>query len=133
MPEMNVVRAANPHSARSERVLCMVERVAIVLLLLAIPALSTLAKTSWYLPQADTGHYLNGAIKMKVSHAPVLADREPLLSIAQLIPPPVQITTIRRAQPKPSLPSIEITAVPQYRPPPYLRGLQVQPARVAVL
>lgn len=119
MPEMNVVRVANPHSARSERVLYIVKRVAIVLLLLAIPTLSTLAKKSWYLPQTDTAHYLNGAIKMKVSQARFLADREPLLPIAKLVPPPVQITTIERAQPKPSVPPIGITAFPQHRPPPF--------------
>jgi hypothetical protein len=97
----------------------MLKRIAIVLLLLAIPALSTLAKQSWYLPQADTGHYLNGAIKMRVSHARFLADRKPSLPTAQLVPPPAQTTTIGRAQPRPSVPSIGITAVPQHRPPPF--------------
>jgi hypothetical protein len=97
----------------------MLKRIAIVLLLLAIPTLSTLAKTSWYLPQADTAHYLNGAIKMKVSHARFLADREPPLPVAKLVPPPVQTTTIRRAQPKPSVPPIGVTSFPRYRPPPF--------------
>jgi hypothetical protein len=119
MPETNVVRAASPRSARSERLLCMLKRIAIVLLLLAIPALSTLAKTSWYLPQADTAHFLNGAIKMKVSHARFLADREQSLSMAKLVPPPVQAATIRRAQPKPSVPPFGITAFPRRRPPPF--------------
>ena len=123
MSETNFARTAGPRSALSERLPCLLKRVAIVLLLLAIPTLSTLAKTSWYLPQTDTAHYLNGAIKMKVAHAPLLAEREPLPCVAQLIPPPVQISRIRQAQPKPSVPSIDITAVPQYRPPPSLRGL----------
>jgi hypothetical protein len=101
----------------------VLKRIAIVLLLLAIPTLSTLAKKNWYLPQTDTAHYLNGAIKMRVSHAPLLAEREPLLRVVQLVSPPVQTGTIGRVQPKPSLPSILITAVPQYRPPPSLRGL----------
>ena len=122
MPETNVFRAPSPRSACSERLRCLLKRLAIVLLLLAIPALSTLAKKSWYLPQADTAHYLNGAIKMKVSHARLLADREPPLPIAQLVPPPVQTRTIERAQPKPSVPSIRITAFPQYRPPPFCAG-----------
>jgi hypothetical protein len=119
MPETNVVRAANPRSASSERLLSLLKRIAIVLLLLAIPALSTLAKKSWYLPQADTAHYLNGAIKMKVSHARFLADREPPLPIAKLVPPPVQTMTIGRAQTKPSARPIAITAFPRYRPPPF--------------
>jgi hypothetical protein len=124
MSETNVARSASSRSARSERLRRLSKRIAIVLLLLAIPTLSTLAKKSWYLPQTDTAHYLNGAIKMKVSHARLLADREPALPAAQRVPPPVQSGTIGRAQPKPSLPSIRITAVPQHRPPPaYLRGL----------
>jgi hypothetical protein len=118
MSETNVARSSAPRTAGSERWRCLLKRIAIVLLLLAIPTLSTLAKKSWYLPQADTGHYLNGAIKMKVSHAPFLADREPPLPAAQLVPPPQLTATIRRAQPKPSVPSLDITAVPQYRPPP---------------
>lgn len=97
----------------------MLKRIAIVLLLLAIPTLSTLAKTSWYLPQADTGHYLNGAIKMKVSHARFLADREPPLPVTQLFPRPVQIATVAPARPKAFVPLIGITAVPQHRPPPF--------------
>jgi hypothetical protein len=133
MPDSNVFRAPSPRSAYSERLQCLLKRVAIVLLLFAIPALSTLAKKSWYLPQADTAHYLNGAIKMKVSHARFLADPEPPLPVAPLVLPRAQAVTLRRAQPKPSLPSIGIVAVPQHRPPPYLRGLQVQPAHVAVV
>ena len=120
MSETNVARSASPRSSRSERLRCILKRIAIVLLLLAIPALSTLAKQSWYLPQADTAYYLNGAIKMKVSHGRLLADREPPLPVAQLAPPPPLTTTLGPAQPKPSVPSLRITAVPQYRPPPFV-------------
>lgn len=119
MSETKAARSASPRSAPSERLRCILKRIAIVLLLLAIPALSTLAKKNWYLPQGDSGHYLNGAIKMQVSPARFLADREPPLPVAQLALPPAQTTTIGRAQPKPSVPSIGITAVPQYRPPPF--------------
>jgi hypothetical protein len=97
----------------------VLKRIAIVLLLLAIPTLSTLAKKSWYLPQADTAHYLNGAIKMKVSHARFSADWEPPLPIAKLVPPPVRIAAVAPAQPEAFVPLIGITAVPQYRPPPF--------------
>jgi hypothetical protein len=116
---MNAARFAVPRSAHSERLRCILKRIAIVLLLLAIPTLSTLAKKSWYLPQADTAHYLNGAIKMKVTHARSLADWEPPLPAARLAPPPVQIITVRPAQPKTSVPLTGITAVPQHRPPPF--------------
>jgi hypothetical protein len=118
MQEMKIVRAANPRAARSERVLGMPKRVAIVLLLLAIPTLSTLAKKSWYLPQTDTARYLNGAIKMRVTHAPLLTDRAPLLATVNVVPPPVE-TAIRPAQPKPSGPDIAITVSLRHRSPPF--------------
>jgi hypothetical protein len=118
MSETTFARPASPCSARSERLLCMLKRIAIVLLLLTIPTLSTLAKTNWYLPQADTAHYLNGAIKMKVTHARSLAAWEPPLPAAQLVPPPVQIMAVKPEQPQTSVPLIGITAVPQHRPPP---------------
>lgn len=119
MPDTSVARSVSPRSVRSERLLCTLKRIAVILLLLAIPTLSTLAKTSWYLPQADTAHYRNGAIKMKLTRARSLADPEPPLPIARLIPPPVQVTTIGPARPKISVPLIDITAVPQYWPPPF--------------
>ena len=119
MSKTNAAQFASPRSSRSERLRCILKRTAIVLLLLAIPALSTLAKQSWYLPQADTGHYLNGAIKMKVSHGGFQAHWEPALRVAQLVPPPVQTITLRPTQPKPSVPTIRVTAVPQHRPPPF--------------
>jgi hypothetical protein len=118
MPETNVFRALSARSAPSERLLCLLKRIGIVLLLLAVPALSTLAKESWYLPQADTAHYLNGAIKMKVSPTKLAVNREPLLLMAEVVPPLPQTSSIRRAQPKPSGPDIGIIISLRHRSPP---------------
>jgi hypothetical protein len=94
-------------------------RSAVLLLLLAVPALSTLAKNSWYLPQTDTGHYLTGAIKMKIVHSRLLAHRKPLLPVTKVVPPPQpEWPEVRRAQPELSVQSIGITVSLRYRSPP---------------
>jgi hypothetical protein len=91
---------------------------AIVLLLLAVPILSTLAKNSWYLPQADTAHYLNPAIKMKVSHAPLLAQWEPPIPTAKFFPPPEPTKRVEHEVPNPPVPDFGITLSLQHRSPP---------------
>jgi hypothetical protein len=91
---------------------------AIVLLLLAVPALSTLAKQSWYLPQSNTAHYLNGAVKMRVSQAPLLTNWRPLPALATLVPQRAENRMVRRAEPKPAMPDIGITVSLQHRSPP---------------
>jgi hypothetical protein len=98
----------------------LLKRAGLILLLLAVPVLSTLAKTSWYLPQADTGHYLNGAIKMKVSHAPLLTRWEPPVPAATLIPPiPLETQKrIVREYVAPPIPDIGVTLSLQHRSPP---------------
>ena len=48
-----------------------VTRVLVLLLLCAVPILSTLAKDSIYLPTSNTAHFINIAAKMKVADAPV--------------------------------------------------------------
>jgi hypothetical protein len=119
MFETHVAGTPSPRSVRQERLRCLLKRTAILLLLLAVPALSTLAKTSWYLPQADAGHYLNGAIKMSVPHARFQADWEPPLPPMKILPPPAPIADLQPAQPKPSGPDIAITTCLRHRSPPF--------------
>jgi hypothetical protein len=57
---------------RARRLVRVLHRVLALLLLAAVPGLSTLAKISWYLPQSNPGHYLTTATKMKVAHAPAV-------------------------------------------------------------
>lgn len=94
------------------------KRVAVLLLLLAVPALSTLAKDSWYLPQANTGHYLTGAIKMKVVHSRLLAGHRPLLPVAKAVPPLPEVPKVRPSEPELSVPSVAVTVSLRHRSPP---------------
>jgi hypothetical protein len=96
----------------------VLKRTAVVLLLLAIPILSTLAKQSWYLPQADTAHYLNGAIKMKVSHAPLLVRWEPTVPVVKFVPPPSPFEKTKNEEPNPPAPDTGLAISLQRRPPP---------------
>lgn len=105
--------------AASNRWPCFFKRAAIVLLLLAIPVLSTLAKNSWYLPQTNTAHYLNGAIKMKVSHAPLLARWEPPMPPEKLDPAPATNAPVPPERPRPKVRDIGVILSLQHRSPPF--------------
>ena len=96
----------------------VLKRTAIVLLLLAVPILSTLAKQSWYLPQANTAHYLNGAIKMKVSHAPLLVHWQPSVTIVKFVPPAPPETFRHKRSIDPPVPDLGVTLSLQHRSPP---------------
>jgi hypothetical protein len=92
----------------------------LALLLFAVPTLSTLAKTSWYLPQSNPGHYLNIASKMQVRHCAVILEKAPLHTTAKLpIPRPVARSD-READWEPPKPSIGVTVSLQHRSPPSL-------------
>jgi hypothetical protein len=97
-----------------------INRAAVLLLLLAVPALSTVAKKSWYLPQADTGHYLTGAVKMRVAHPPTLLARRPLRLIAKVVSPRPQVRRHQEPELAPETPSISVTVSLQHRSPPAL-------------
>ena len=78
----------------------MLKRIAIVLLLLAIPTLSTLAKKSWYLPQADTASLPERRDQNEGVPCPLPGGPGAASARAQLVPPPVQIATVAPARPK---------------------------------
>jgi len=91
----------------------------LALLLFAVPALSTLAKNSWYLPQSNPVHYLNIASKMQVPHVPVVLEKAPLRPIAMLIPAPEEaIRSTHEPDLEPPKPSIGVTVTLQHRSPP---------------
>jgi hypothetical protein len=92
----------------------------LALLLFAVPALSTLAKNSWYLPQSNPVHYLNIASKMQVPHVPVVLEKAPLRPIAKLIPASEVIRTTHEPDLEPPKPSIGVTVTLQHRSPPSL-------------
>jgi hypothetical protein len=92
----------------------------LALLLFAVPTLSTLAKTSWYLPQSNPGHYLNIASKMQVRHCAVILEKAPLHTTAKLpIPQPVT-RSAREDDSVPPKPAIGVIVSLQHRSPPSL-------------
>lgn len=96
------------------------ERALLVLLLLAVPILSTAAKRNWYLPRANAAHHLTAAVKMKVTLQPMVFNWPP----AQPAPKVVLLSpqTSQRFESEPEIPvrSIALTVVPQLRAPPAL-------------
>jgi hypothetical protein len=92
----------------------------LVLLLFAVPALATLAKNSWYLPQSNPGHYLNIASKMQVPHCPVILEKAPLRAIVKFVPTPEVTRSTLERDSKPPIPSISVTLSLQYRSPPFI-------------
>jgi hypothetical protein len=92
---------------------------AVVLLLLAVTALSTLAKNSQYFPSSGPAHYLNISNKMKGAPLPVLLERAPLYPIAKVVPPqpysPANHGVEEISLPSPS---IGVTLSVQHRSPP---------------
>jgi hypothetical protein len=95
-------------------------RVILLLLLFAVPTLSVLAKTSWYLPHSDTGHYLTGAIKMKTAHSPAVLGAGELPINATLRAPARLVIRIGRRppEPEPAPPFRNSTVSIHRRPPP---------------
>jgi hypothetical protein len=99
------------------------QTVIVVLLLFAVAALSTLAKSSQYFPKSNPTHYVNIANKMKAAAPPVVFERALLQPIAKVAPP-------RPCAPKKHgieevslpLPSIGVTVSIQHRSPPSSRS-----------
>ena len=97
------------------------KRAVILLLLLAVPALSTLARHSWYLSPSDVGHFLLTASRTKVAHAPsvVEAPQTERTVVVMTAPEPEAHNRTRwTPETPPQTPSIGITVSLQHRSPP---------------
>ncbi len=97
-----------------------VTRVLVLLLLCAVPILSTLAKDSIYLPTSNTAHFINIAAKMKVADAPVAVSQpqiaEPEVAIQR---PEVEVRITRQDELEvPPVPKVSLTICLQHRSPP---------------
>lgn len=101
-----------------ERLKRFFNRTIVLLLLFAIPGLATLAKDSWYLPQADTGHYLTAQVKMNVVHSSVVLDQEPPQTVAAILPIKHQATVNPRRETETPVTWIRLTVSLQHRSPP---------------
>jgi hypothetical protein len=96
------------------------KRILVLLLLLAVPALSTMAKTNWYLPQSNPGHYLTIASKMKVACSPIVVDRGPVARTPIIVPPQPLTQKTQWSESKPAVPWISLTLSLQHRSPPFI-------------
>jgi len=74
-------------------------RAALILLLLAaVPALSTLAKDGQYFPRTNPVRQVSLSIKMNVAHAPVVIASDRLETVAKAVPPPPTVRVDRLEQ-----------------------------------
>ena len=92
----------------------------VLLLLCAVPILSTLAKDSVYLPKSNTVHFINIAAKMKMADAPVVISQpqlaEPRVAIQR---PEPQIPSTRQDELEvPAVVKVSLTICLQHRSPP---------------
>jgi hypothetical protein len=97
---------------------CVSKRVLALLLLFAVPGLSTMAKINWYLPQSDPGHYLTTATKMKVaSHTTFnIGSLQPARELLLSLPP--ELTMFLEERREISIPPMLFTAILLLRSPP---------------
>lgn len=97
----------------------LVNRTAVGVLVLAVLALSTLAKTSSYLPQRNPGHSLTEIVKIKTTDSQLSLNPELLQPIAKVTPLLPEAQRISYQFPvEMSVLSIALTISPQHRAPP---------------
>ena len=99
-----------------------VTRLLVLLLVCAVPILSTIAKDSVYLPQSNTVHFINIAAKMKMADAPSVVVSQPQIAeplAAREIPQP-EIRVTRQDEPEaPPVKRVSLTVCLQHRSPPF--------------
>lgn len=96
----------------------VVRRALALLLFVAIPGLSTLAKVNWYLPQSDPGHYVTTATKLRVAHAPVLNTDAVESANEPLVSPNPEIAAVVTEPSETSIPRMILRAILLRRSPP---------------
>jgi len=91
----------------------------IFLLLIAVSALSTLAKDGQYFPRTNPARHASLSTKMKVAKAPVIFAGDVLRLVARIVPPqPIfQVTRLEQFEITP-IRSISVTVSMQHRSPP---------------
>jgi hypothetical protein len=113
-PQEAVARPAEPISRKRIWL-----RAGALALLLAVAALSTLAKNSQYSSHPTETRFVNIASKMKAAKSPVVFERAPLQPVCRLDPPfPEYAEPVRIEPPRPSIRPIGLLVSPLRRPPP---------------
>ncbi|HEY0704712.1 MAG TPA: hypothetical protein VGD60_18200 [Candidatus Acidoferrales bacterium] len=115
-----IVQPAEKQASKRQVAQLGVTKVLVLLLLCAVPILSTLAKDSIYLPKSNTVHFINIAAKMKVADAPVAISQpqmaEPIMALER---PEPEIRTIRQDELEvPAVAKVSLTVCLQHRSPP---------------
>lgn len=118
-PTETMISKAMHTEIRAKAWACVLKPAVALLLLFAVPGLSTIAKINWYLPQSDPGHYLTTATKMKV------ADSHSVFKIGTLQParklffsPQPEITIFLEERGEIFIARMLSTAILFQRPPP---------------
>lgn len=94
-------------------------RAGVLVLLLAVAALSTLAKNSQYSSHRTEARFVNIASKMNAAKSPVAFKRAPLQPVCRLVPPsPEYAEPVRIEPPMPEIQPIGLVVSPLRRPPP---------------
>jgi hypothetical protein len=94
-------------------------RAGALMLLLAVAALSTLAKNSQYSSRQSENRFVNIASKMNAAKSPVVFERAPLQPVCRLAPPPPEYAEpVRVEPPAPAIQPIGLLVSPLRRPPP---------------
>jgi hypothetical protein len=91
----------------------------VLVLLLAVAALSTLAKNSQYYSHRTETRFVNIASKMKAAKSLVVFERATLQPVCRLVPPPPEYAEpLRIEPPMPAIQPIGLLVSPLRRPPP---------------
>lgn len=90
----------------------------VLLLVIAVPALGTIAKVNLYLPDTNPGHYLNIANKTRVSCSPVVFEHRLVERVSAVVPVQTQSRLPLRVEAKVEAPWIDLTISLQHRSPP---------------
>ena len=94
-------------------------RIAVVMLLVLVPVLSTFAKNSAYYPPTNLTHYVSIASKMNLNHSAAILEIAPLRPVANVVTVQPIFSRTRKTQPDaPPIQQIGLTVSLQHRSPP---------------
>jgi nitrogen fixation-related uncharacterized protein len=101
------------------RLCVMLNKLAIVLLLVGLAGLATAAKDGQYYPKANPAHQVSVSTKMNVNSIPVVSSQTPLQKVAQVVVSKPRPSMHRPAEAEvPRSEPISVTVSLQHRSPP---------------
>jgi hypothetical protein len=113
--DLNIPASSIPQRTEPGRL--FVRRVLALLLLLVVPAFITQARTNWYLPQSNPGHYLTVASKTVV-HSPVAIENAHADFVSGVFAVMPETRMARPTEAAPRRRSLQFTTPLLRRPPP---------------